>query len=138
MPQKWQCFKGTTLLIPSGPNGGQHLFALMIDPVKVEGYGDRACVLLASITSIHAGVPYDDSCVLGPGDHPFLQHESYVLYSKARLDPVEHLEARVQEGIFTEKEACTPELIKKIIQGALKTRRIPLDYKRLLEKVIFG
>lgn len=137
MPEAWNCEKGASLLIPSGPEHKKHLFALMLDPVLVDGYGSKLRVLLACVTSVKDGVPGDDSCLLGPGDHPFIDHDSYVDYRFTRLEPVDHLQGLVLEGIFIVKEPCSPELIKRIIQGALKSRRIPREFKLLLEKVLF-
>ncbi|MDH6185469.1 hypothetical protein [Polaromonas sp. CG_23.6] len=137
MSEAWNCQKGASLLIPSGPENKKHLFALMLDPVLVDGYGSKPRVLLACVTSVQHGMPGDDSCLLGPGDHPFIEHDSYVDYRFTRLEPVEHLQGRVQEGTFIAKEPCSLELIKRIIRGALKSRRIPREFKLLLEKVLF-
>lgn len=136
---QWSCHKGNTLLVPSGPQEGQrHLFALMLDPVVVDGYGTKPYVLLACVTSVKNSLPGDDSCLLSEGDHPFIEHDSFVDYRFTRMEQVDHVQARVQEGVFIEKEPCSPELIKRILQGALKSRRIRRDYKQIIEKVLFG
>ena len=137
MPEGWNCQKGASLLIPSGPENKKHLFALMLDPIQIDGYGSKLCVLLACVTSVTAGVQVEDACLLEPGDHPFVDHDSYVDYRFTRLESVEHLQGRVREGTFIEKEPCSPELITRIIQGALKSRRISREFKQLLEKVLF-
>lgn len=138
MSSAWRCARGSTLLIPSGPRPDQlHLFALLLDPVAVDGYGSRPQVLLASICSIKAGVPYDDACVLRAGDHPFIEHDSYVEYRFARLDPAEDVESRVKQGVFVQKEDCSAVLIRQIIVGALASRRINREYKALLNRVLF-
>jgi hypothetical protein len=126
-------------LVPSGPqNGHKHLFALMLDPVIVDGYGGAPCVLLACVTSVKDGLPNEDVCLLKQGDHPFIEHDSFVDYRFTRLEQVKHLETCLQEGVFIEKDPCSPELIKRIIQGALKSRRISREHKRVLELVLFG
>jgi hypothetical protein len=136
---QWSCKKGNTLLVPTGPQDGQkHIFALMLDPVVLEGYGGNPCVLLACVTSVKDGVPSENACLLKQGDHPFIDHDSYVDYRFTRVEQVDHLQKRLQEGAFIEKDPCSPELIKKIIQGALKSRRISREYKRILEFVLFG
>ncbi len=86
--QGWRCAKGESLLIPSGPGEKRHLFAILLDPVPVEGYGSKPLVLLASVVSIK------------PGDHPFIRHDSFVDYRFTRLEQAEHVEARVSEGIL--------------------------------------
>ena len=139
MSQSWSCVKGSTLLIPSGPNEGhKHLFALMLDPVVVSGRGPKPCVLIACVTSVKDGIPGKDCCLLGPADHPFILHDSYVDYRFTRLEFAEHVQARITEGVFTPRVPCSPELIRRIIAGALSSRRINREHKQLLEKVLFG
>lgn len=126
-------------MVPSGPQSGQkHLFALMIDPVVLDGYGSKPCVVLACVTSVKDGVPSEDACLLTQGDHPFIEHDSYVDYRFTRIEQADHLEKRLLDGAFTAKEPCSPELIKRIVQGALKSRRISREHKKILESVIFG
>lgn len=138
MSQAWTCRKGASLLIPSGPNEKRHLFALMLDPVQVNGKGSRPCVLMACVVSVKDGVQHEDCCLLGPGDHPFIQHDSFVDYRFTRLEFADDVQGRVQDGTFIEKDDCSPELLKRIVAGALKSRRISREYKRLLESVLFG
>lgn len=66
----WQCRKGESMLIPSGPDAKMHLFAILLDPIKIDGYGSQPQVLLTSVVSIKPGIILDDSCILRPGDHP--------------------------------------------------------------------
>ena len=135
---EWSCSKGNTLLIPSGPQERQkHLFALMLDPLLVDGYGNKPHVLLACVTSVKNGLPSDDSCLLSQGDHPFIEHDSFVDYRFTRLEKAEDIQKRVKDGLFVEKEPCSAELIKRILQGALKSRRISREYKKLIEQVLF-
>lgn len=135
---QWNCQKGNTLLVPSGPQDGyKHLFALLLDPIVLDGYGQKPYVLLACVTSVKDGLPGEDACLLSPGDHPFIDHESYVDYRFTRLEQAEHVQMRLQEGVFTEKDPCSPELIKRIIKGALISRRISREHKRILEAVLF-
>lgn len=108
----------------------------MIDPVLIDGYGPKPCVLLVSVTSVKDGSALDGSCLLGRGEHPFLEHDSYVEYRFTRLESEAHLQGRVREGTFIAKEPCSAELIRRIIQGALKSRRIPRDFKKILEKTL--
>jgi hypothetical protein len=124
------------LLIPSGPGEKRHLFAILLDPVPVEGYGPKPLVLLASVVSIKPGLVVDASCLLRPGDHPFIRHDSFVDYRFTRLEQAEHVEARVSDGIFDVKESCSPELTRRIIEGALKSARISREYKMILSRLV--
>lgn len=131
----WQCRKGESMLIPSGPGTKMHLFAILLDPITVDSYGSQPQVLLASVESIKPGIIVDDSCLLGPGDHPFIEHDSFVNYRHTRLEAAQHIEARINDGVFVLKEPCSPELIRRIIQGAMQSRRISREFKKILENV---
>jgi hypothetical protein len=136
---QWCCQKGNTLLIPCGSDPGQkHLFALLISPVVVDGYGHSPMVLLANVTSVKNGVAGDDACLLSEGEHPFITHDSFVDYRLARFEKADFIATKVKNGGFTEKEPCSPVLIRKIIQGALASRKIPREYKKILQGVLFG
>jgi hypothetical protein len=43
----------------------------------------------------------------------------------------------VETGAFIQREGCSPELLKKIVSGALKSRRISREHKQILESVLF-
>ena len=72
------------------------------------------------------------------GEHPFIDHDSYVDYRFTRFEPADKVQAGVDCGQFVENEPCSPELIKRIIQDALKSRRINREFKKILEAVLFG
>lgn len=76
--------------------------------------------------------------MLQVGDHPFIEHESYVDYRLMRIEPATHVEARVKDGVFIAREPCSSELMRRIVAGALQSRKIPREYKKLLERVIFS
>lgn len=126
-------------MIPCGSEAGQkHLFALLFSPVVVDGYGQSPMVLLANVTSVKNGVAGDDSCLLSPGEHPFITNDSFVDYRMARFEKADFITSKVKNGEFAEKDPCTPELIHKIIKGACNSRKIPREYKLILEKILFG
>jgi hypothetical protein len=110
----------------------------MIDPVAVEGYGGKPFVLMACVTSVIGGIPGEDSCLLGKGDHPFIEHDSFVDYRFTRVEQADTVQARINDGVFVAKDACSADLIRRIIQGALKSRRINREHKRILERVLFS
>lgn len=110
---------------------------MMLDPLVIDGHGPKPCVLIACLVSVKDGGPLEDTCLLGPGDHPFIQHDSYVDYRFTRVEQVAHVQKCINDGSFDEKEPCSPALIKRILQGALKSRRISREYKMIIEKVLF-
>ncbi len=132
----WRCEQGRSVLIPSGPNPGQrHLFALLINPVEVSGYGKRPHVLMVCMCSIKDGVPFDDACILEVGDHPFVQHRSYIDYKFCEMRSADDIEAKVQNGTFVPHEDCPIPLIRRIIASADASNRISREMKRFLKAV---
>ena len=100
-----------------------HLWVVVSDPAR-----DRKHVVIANMTS--GGL--DESCVLGPGDHPFIQHRTVVRYDKARIESDADLEKLVSSGSITPDEPVSPDVLKRIREGAAKTDRIPFRCKDVL------
>lgn len=125
----WHCLPGNTLLIPSGPSG-HHLFILVLGPSVFPDYGANTQVIHVGITTVYDGTPYDDACVLEAGEHPFIQHRSYVAYRHARLDTAAHVATMVESGAWIPREALSPALLEKILAGARNSRQMSREYKR--------
>jgi hypothetical protein len=76
-------FKRATLLIPSGPANDadrKHLFVLLTDHIEASGFEEKHA-LLVNIASVPNGLPYDSTCILKPGEHRFIKHESYSTFN---------------------------------------------------------
>lgn len=132
----WRCEQGRSLLIPSGPQDGQrHLFSLLINPQVIEGYGPAPQVFMACVCSIYPETPYDEACILRPGDHPFIRHDSYIDYRRSQIAAATYVEGRVQEGIYRPHGDCTVRLIRRIIACAENSRLISRETKLFLRKV---
>lgn len=117
-----------TLLVPSGPlhdPDRKHLFIVISGPVN-----DEQLVLLVSISSVKPNLWNDQSCLLFPGDHPFIKRDSFVDYSSSRIEPAEKLAKAVDQGIFVPREPVSQDLFDRICAGVLASRRTPKDIKR--------
>ena len=84
--------------------------------------------ITANFTSVPQGRPYDETCVLGPEDEPWLRKRSYVLYKKCR-----HVSADTL-GIWTRGElrVLKPDNLARITQGALESSQTPRWIKQRL------
>lgn len=125
----WQ---GKCMLVPSGSGDLKHLFAIIVNPIIVPHTSSKPKVIYVNFTSVRSGIPYDDACVVQAGEHPFIEHESYVNYRGARIDEVDHITDMIARGVFIEKEPCSQELLHKMIQGALNSNRISREIKDIL------
>ena len=127
---QWQLSAGATLLMPSGSEG-DHLYVVLNDPQPFDGYGSNFCVLLVNLSSVREGAPFDDTCVLDAGTHPFVQHRSFVFYRHARVEPESHMLRLVEQGLFKPHEPRAAETFQRIKAGLYASPHTKREFKRL-------
>ena len=120
-----------TLLIPSGQTS--HLHIICSNPVLYPPVGHN-CFLCVNISSVPNGVEYDTACVLNNGDHPFIDHESYVYYDRAQIFGVDTVLARLKERELQKHATCGDEMFNRVMEGFQTTKFITPKIKRFLEK----
>jgi hypothetical protein len=124
-------FKRATLLIPSGPVNDpdrKHLFVLLTDPIEAPDFNGKQ-VLLVNIASVPKSLPYDSTCILQPGEHRFIKHESYVYYAKARIEAANALLRGVKSGQLMAHEIMGQAIVQRICDGL---QRSPHTTPRIL------
>lgn len=126
----WVCTAGSTLLIPSGPQGN-HLFIILTDPQDYDGHQPQSCIS-ACVCTIRKG-PYDKTCIIPGGSHPFINDESYVNYRYARFDQVAHLTNGVQNGIFFPKDPVDSQLLNRVFDGLTDSKQTVNFIKALIK-----
>lgn len=112
-------FKRATLLIPSGPANDadrKHLFVLLTESIEASGF-DGKQVLLVNSASVPNGFSFDTTCILNPGEHRFIKHESHVYYAKARIEAANALLRGVKSGQLIPHEIMDHALVKRICDG---------------------
>ncbi|MEI7836536.1 MAG: hypothetical protein WCK05_08995 [Planctomycetota bacterium] len=67
----------------------------------------------------------DPSCILHPGDHPFLDHDTCVDYQTAPLLSAKELDDQIRAGQMTRREKLSQSVLERVLSGAGKTQRIP-------------
>lgn len=116
--------KRATLLIPSGPvhdPDRKHFFILLTDPIPKPDAGAQQ-VLLVGIATRNPNFQHDQTCILYPGDHPFLNRESYVNYRLARIEEAGKLVAGVKNGLFVPQGTIDTAIFARVCQGLLNSR----------------
>lgn len=129
--------KRATLLIPSGPQGDQerkHLFILITDPHDDEA-GTKS-VLMVSLSTVKAGIPHDPTCVLYAGDHPFVKHDSYVVYQKARLEDADKVLRGVKNGQLVPHDPMDSAVFARVCKGLEESRLTPAKLLAFYQKAI--
>ncbi len=100
-------------MIPSGPD--KHLYVVITDA------DDSGMHVLANITSIDPDIPYDKSCCLAAGEHPFVKYDSYIAYEFAVVRQGLHVDKQVQLGNYIQKDDADGALVEKIRIGLKKS-----------------
>ena len=92
---------------------------------------DNVEAVLANLTSMHTRA--DRTCVVYPGDHPFVRHESYIDYRHCRTDTVAHLRRMLERNYWRRHQDATEDLIERIVEGARQSEHTKLRILKLLE-----
>lgn len=125
----WHPKAGECLLIDSGPIG-KHLFVLVLD----KNINNKPHVLSVPICTARDSARIDESCMVQPGEHPFIKNESFVEFRNSRIDPVNNLLDRVKEKTFIPQDPVSKALLDKIIDGLKVSREV----KRHIKDEFFG
>jgi len=112
---KYQPYRKGTVLALSG--SVDHLHVICNDPAYYT-INDCDCVLAVNISSVKMGVPYDSTCILTVGDHPFVRHDSYVVYERAVIWKTGNIDKKVEEGsIKPQPVDMKDEVFRRILDG---------------------
>lgn len=103
-----------TILILSGPT--EHLHFICSNPAFNPKTG-RNGFLAVNLSSINPGLPYDPTCVLTLGDHPFVRHDSYIYYAKADIWGEVTTAQQVAQGAIRVHQPCGDAVFQRILDG---------------------
>lgn len=90
--------------------------------------------MLVPVTSVKPHVPYDQTCLLYPGDHPFVRHDSFVLYQKSRVEDVNKILRGVKIGQLIPKNPIDGSVFARICKGLEDSRFTPVKLLTLYLK----
>ena len=118
---------GATFINPNPRRGlDPHLWVIVSDPSQ---YPDD--VLIVNFTTRRDGC--DESCIVEPGEHPFVQHSTVVEYRGARRASDQQLDQLLARTQFELREPVSRELLARIRAGAAVSEFISHGNRRLLE-----
>ena len=103
-----------TLLIPSG--GTDHLFFICNDPVFYPRLA-KECFLAVNISTVKLGIEHDSTCILNIGDHPFVQHPSFVYYKKADIFGSVTVSQQIAAGDIRTHAPTNDQTFERILAG---------------------
>ena len=67
----------------------------------------------------------DDTCVEEPGEHPLVTRKTIVRYQSAQVKPILPIEQALKKGLIEQAPPVSPNLLKRIQQGALSSPWTP-------------
>jgi hypothetical protein len=67
----------------------------------------------------------DQTVILQPGDHPFITHQTAVLYGDSRIVDGRRIDSMIRDGTALAHQSCPAETLKLIQQGVLSSPYTP-------------
>lgn len=120
-----------TVLAPSGPV--DHLHIVCSDPIYSAEHGCDV-VLVVNISSVPAAGPFDSSCELDAGDHAFVRHQSYLVYSHSVLWRCPTIIDKVDSGEYRTHDDVSDAVMQKIMGGFTTSQRTPFKVLRFIQR----
>jgi hypothetical protein len=119
--------RGDTFVFKSGRDG-RHLWVVASDPAA-----NPQVVLLLNLTTIRNLRNEDLSCTFAPGEHEWIDNESYVKYRFAETHTARSLELMDKPSIITTYSPFSDQLLNRIYEGAANTLNLDQDLVDLLK-----
>lgn len=95
--------------------------------IVISDISDNERALVIPISTIHSKTQkYDASCILKKGEHSFLtEEESYAFYARAEALCQKDIDELARKGKLILYEDVTPELLKRLQDGARVSEQLP-------------
>ncbi|MEN6435886.1 MAG: hypothetical protein ABFD58_08725 [Anaerolineaceae bacterium] len=126
---------GECLLIETNKEVGyikSHLFVIILNAEE-----HTRNTIIVNIQTIRDG-KYDKTVVLHPGDHPFIDRDSYVNYRLSRIISLDELERKIYEGTAVLKEPLNDVIFQQVCEGIGKSIFTPLEVKEMYHQFLFN
>jgi hypothetical protein len=108
---------GKTIVLPNSINGKGHLQIILTNP---SGNPEEVLMVNLSSKTISTSTSYEDNdlaCIVNPGEHPFVKHETYVRYGKAVIAKVRDIQSLIELKKYQFHYDCNDALLDKILSG---------------------
>lgn len=113
---------GQTILLPKPGHATLHLWVIVLAPDSVT---HETVIVNLTSQKPHS----DNTVVLQPGEHPFVQHPTVVFFADARIVDAKHITAAMQADTGQPHQDCSAALLLKIQQGLFVSIMTPQKVK---------
>jgi hypothetical protein len=117
--------QGDTFLGGGEVHGAHHLWLILNEPLA---HHNEALIVNVSTLRLDA----ETTCIISPGEHPFLKHDSYVRYASARRAKVADLAAALRKGLLQPHQPASAALLAKVRAGAQASPHLAVELRALL------
>ena len=102
-----------------------HLWIVLSDPQQ-----NPDQVLVVNLTTVTRRK--DTTCILRPGDHPFVRHDSCVNYHDGRVYSNSCLDSLLARDKIRPEDRLDAPILQRIREGAILSPRCSYEHQRLL------
>lgn len=131
MTEQYTPYRKGTILAQSG--SADHLHIVCSDPIYSPEHGCDV-VLIVNVSSVPSVGRFDDSCVLDVGDHVFIRHPSYLVYSRSVLWRCPTLMNKVDSGEYRVHADVDEPVMQRIVAGFSASEQTPFKIFRFVQK----
>lgn len=109
---------------------GSHLSMAITSPL-----GPNGLFLAVNLTSVKDGKPFDDTCLVQPGEHPWVRKTSEVYYQKAREWQVSGFDSLgTYGGSCVLNAPLSAALLLRVQEGALVSPHMKGRFQTMVSK----
>jgi hypothetical protein len=120
---------GTTIYVAYPGGTTPHLHVVVTEP-----FGNPEVVVLVNLSSCK-GFPFEDrTTMIRPGDHPFVERESYIPYDYAKKVRLDVITRKLEERKAERREDLSEQLLTRITDGLMRSPRTPGNIKSLVRR----
>ncbi|HSQ60785.1 MAG TPA: hypothetical protein VLT84_10195 [Acidobacteriota bacterium] len=112
-----------------------HLKAAVTNPhLYVAAYHDPLKGLL--LVNMTSDMKYEATCILNPGEHPFVKVRTLIAYEHARLYTAYDCQQIEAQGITQKHAPLAPEVLRRVQDGVLNSRFTDRRMKALVQEAL--
>ena len=113
------------------PYENRHLMLIVSKVISQSNVTQCVCTMVSSWKD---NSPYcDPACILNKGDHPFIEHRSYIAYSETTMFREDMLINLIEHGEAIPQEPLSEELLVRIKASAERSKRLPFIMRQFFK-----